>query len=399
MPVIDLEFDLNETERAVRDTAHRFAAEVMRPAGDKLDKMTAEEVIADGSILWDLHKQYNDLGLREVDPDLSPIEQARIACLVSEEMGWGDSGLAISFGAGAMAGGMAANSGNAELAARFPQGTNGCWAITEPNHGSDMIDFGDSIMAPGATRSRADCIARADGNEFVISGQKAAWVSNGTIAEQAALYCAMETADGKKGGSVILVNLQSKGVSRGKALEKIGQRALNQGEIFFDEVRVPADNVLFGPDLYQFAIDQTLTGANTGMALTFTGLARAAFEEALEYAKTRVQGGVPIIQHQSVKARIFQMYRKVEAARCLSRKVAMSNAAGNGNLGPAIAAKVTATQTAFEVASEALQIFGGNGISKEYPIEKMLRDARISMIEDGCNDVLGLVCADKLVEE
>lgn len=220
MPVIDLEFDLNETERAIRDTAHRFAAEVMRPAGDKLDKMSAEDVIAKDSILWDLHKQYNDLGLREVDPDLTPIEQARISCLVSEEMGWGDSGLAISFGAGAMAGGMAANSGNAELAARFPQGTNGCWAITEPNHGSDMIDFDETIAASGGNGGRSDCVARADGNEYVISGQKSAWVSNGTIAEQAALYTEMETADGQKGGSVILVNLKSDGVTRGKPLEK-----------------------------------------------------------------------------------------------------------------------------------------------------------------------------------
>lgn len=399
MPVIDLEHDLNETERAVRDTAHRFAAEVMRPVGEKLDKMSAEEVIAKDSILWDAHRKYNELGLRDVDPDLSPIEQARISYLVAEEMGWGDSGLAISFGAGAMAGGMAASSGNAELAARFPQGTNGCWAITEPNHGSDMIDFEETIAATGGSRSRSDCMVRPDGNEYIVSGQKSAWVSNGTVAEQAALYTEMETADGKKGGGVILVNLKSDGVSRGKPLEKIGQRALNQGEIYFDEVRVPADNVLYGPDLYQFAIDQTLTGANTGMALTFTGLARAAFEAALDYAKERVQGGVPIIQHQSVKARIFQMYRKVEAARCLSRRVALNNAAGNGNLGPAIAAKVTATQTAFEVSSEALQIFGGNGISREYPIEKMLRDARISMIEDGCNEVLGLVCTDKLAEE
>lgn len=400
MPVIDLEFDLDETECAIRDTAHRFAAEVMRPAGIALDKLSAEEVIAKDSILWDLHEQYNALGLRESPPDLSPIEQARIACIVSEELGWGDSGLAISFGAGAMAGNLAAGSGNAELAARFPRGTNGCWAIMEPSHGSDMFDLADSLAAaPGSMSSRADCIARFDGNEYVISGQKAAWVSNGTIAEQAALFGAMETADGKRGGSIILVDLKSKGVSRGKALEKIGQRALNQGEIFFDEVRVPAENVLCGPDLYPMAFDATLTGANTGMALLFTGLARAAFEEALEYAKTRVQGGGPIIQHQSVKTRIFHMYRKVEAARCLARKVAMSNASGNGNLGPAIAAKVTATQNAFEVASDALQIFGGNGITREYPIEKMLRDARISMIEDGCNEVLGMVCADKLVED
>jgi acyl-CoA dehydrogenase len=399
MPVIDLEFDLNETERAIRDTAHRFAAEVMRPAGITLDKMSADEVIAKDSLLWDVHRQYAELGLNDIDPDMSPIEQARISCLVSEEMGWGDSGLAISFGAGAMCGGMAANSGNTELASRFPQGTNGCWAITEPNHGSDMIDFDGTIAAPGGARSRSDCMVKADGNEYIVTGQKSAWVSNGTIAEQAALYTEMETADGKRGGGVILVDLKSAGVTRGKPLEKIGQRALNQGEIYFDEVRVPADNVICGPDLYQMMIDTTLTGANTGMALTFTGLARAAFEAALDYAKERVQGGVPIIQHQSVKARIFQMYRKVEAARCLARKVAMSNAAGNGNLGPAIAAKVTATQTAFEVSSEALQIFGGNGISREYPIEKMMRDARISMIEDGCNEVLGLVCADKLAEE
>lgn len=399
MPVIDLEFDLNETERAVRDTAHRFAAEVMRPAGIALDKLTAQEVIAKDSILWDVHKQYGELGLREGDPDLSPIENARISYLVAEEMGWGDSGLAISLGAGAMAGGMAASTENPELISRFPQGTNGCWAITEPNHGSDMIDFDDAIAAPGGKRSKSDCMVRADGNEYIISGQKSAWVSNGTIAEQAALYTEMEMADGTRGGGVILVDLKNDGVTRGKPLEKIGQRALNQGEIYFDEVRVPADNVIYGPDLYQMAIDTTLTGANTGMALTFTGLARAAFEEALEYAKTRVQGGVPIIQHQSVKARIFQMYRKVEASRCLARKVAISNAGGNGNLGPAIAAKVTATQTAFEVSSEALQIFGGAGISREYPIEKMLRDARISMIEDGCNEVLGLVCADKLAED
>jgi len=399
MPVVDLEFDLDETERAIRDTAHRFAAEVMRPAGIALDKLSAEEVIAKDSILWDLHKQYNALGLGEPDPELSPIEQARITCIVSEEMGWGDSGLAVSFGAGSMAGSLAALSGNAELTSRFPRGTNGCWAIMEPDHGSDVFDLADSLATPGSTSKKADCIARADGDEFVISGQKAAWVSNGSIADVAALFGAMETADGKRGGSIILVDLKSKGVSRGKPLEKIGQRALNQGEIFFDGVRVPAENVLCGPDLYQLAFDATLTEANTGMAQTFTGLARAAFEEALQYAKTRIQGGVPIIEHQSVKSRIFQMYRNVEAARCLARKVAMNNASGNGSLGPAIAAKVTATQTAFEVASDALQIFGGNGISREYPIEKMLRDARISMIEDGCNEILGMVCADMLVED
>jgi alkylation response protein AidB-like acyl-CoA dehydrogenase len=124
----------------------------------------------------------------------------------------------------------------------------------------------------------------------------------------------------------------------------------------------------------------------------------AALDLALDYARERVQGGVPIIKHQSVQARLFAMYRKVEAARALNRRVCLYNAGSEvPSLEAAIASKVTSTQTAFEVASDALQIFGGAGISQEYPIEKIFRDARISMIEDGCNEVLGLVAADRLV--
>ena len=133
------------------------------------------------------------------------------------------------------------------------------------------------------------------------------------------------------------------------------------------------------------------------MATTFSGTARAAFELALDYAKTRVQGGVPIIQHQSVKTRIFNMYKKVVASRALAYQVVLSNDTSEvPQLAAAIAAKTVATQAAFDVASDALQIFGGNGISREYPIEKIFRDARISMIEDGCNEVLGLTGAGRL---
>ena len=142
------------------------------------------------------------------------------------------------------------------------------------------------------------------------------------------------------------------------------------------------------------------------MGSTFVGCARAAFEMALEYAKERVQGGVPIIEHQSVKMKLFEMFRKIEAARSLNRRVVVFNNAHNPFLGApegafpavqyAIASKVTSTQTAFEVASEALQIFGGNGLSREYPVEKLLRDARASMIEDGSNEVLSLHAADRL---
>jgi alkylation response protein AidB-like acyl-CoA dehydrogenase len=162
-------------------------------------------------------------------------------------------------------------------------------------------------------------------------------------------------------------------------------------------VRIPADYLIVGEDGYTAAVDGVLTLANAGMGTIFVGVARAAFEHALEYAKHRVQGGRPIFEHQSVRSRLFKMFVKVEAARALARRVAIYN----GTQQPAllhysIASKTFATNTAFEVASEALQIFGGNGLTRSFPIEKLLRDARASMIEDGCNEVLSLVGATRL---
>ncbi len=399
MPVPELDFDLTETECAVKETVRRFATEVLRPAGEKLDKLSAEEVIARNSIFWDVHKQYVDLGLNEAGEGLTPLEQARISWIVSEMIGWGDSGLAIAFGAGGFPSNIAMMTGRSDLIEKFPADEIGCWAITEPDHGSDMIDFNDNIVHPGGNRGTPNTIARADGNEYVISGQKSAWVSNGTIAKSAALFCALEEADGSKGGGVFLVPLEDvAGVIKAKPTDKIGQRSLNQGEIFFDNVRIPADYKVAGTDEYRDFTNFTLTNANGGMSTCFAGVARAAFELAFDYAKERKQGGVPIIQHQSVKARLFTMYRKVEAARSHSRRVVLHNTLNETpSLPAAISAKIFSTQTAFEVASDALQIFGGAGISREYPIEKIFRDARISMIEDGCNEILSLVGFDGLV--
>ncbi len=162
-------------------------------------------------------------------------------------------------------------------------------------------------------------------------------------------------------------------------------------------MRIPADYMVIPPEAYAFATDMILSTANGGMGSVFVGVAQAALDLAIDYAKERVQGGVPIFEHQSVKMRLFEMFRKVQAARALSRRVTLYNSL---NVPPklelAVASKVTSTNTAFEVASGALQIFGGNGLSREYPIEKLLRDARASMIEDGCNDILSLVGAEKL---
>ena len=400
MALIDLDVDLSDEERKVRDTVHKFAAEVMRPAGIALDRLPdPEEVIAPRSILWEVFKKYRALGLEAyMDPrsDLPPLQRARLRYIVAEELGWGDAGLAISFGVASFPRMMAQLSGKPELIERFGNPNSiGCWGGTEPHHGSDLIIFADKLGT--SAYGKPDCIARKDGDFFVISGQKAAWVSNGTIASATALFCAVDMGDGPKGSGGFIVPLDVPGVTRGKPLNKIGQRALNQGEIFFDDVRVPADYLVLGPEMFAFATDAVLSQANSGMGCTFVGVAQAALDLAVDYAKQRVQGGVPIFEHQSVKARLFEMFRKVEAARSLSRRVMLYNTLTvPPQLQYAVASKVTATSTAFEVASGALQIFGGNGLSKEYPIEKLLRDARASMIEDGCNEVLGLVAAERL---
>ncbi len=400
MPMVDLDVGLSEEERTVRDTVHKFAQEVMRPAGAQLDALAdPQEVIAPDSILWDVFKKYHALGLDAYTTpgaDL-PIElQARIRYIIGEELGWGDAGLAIGFGAAGFPRLMAQFSGKPELIERFGAPDSiGCWAATEPDHGSDLLLFSDKIGTK--EYGKPNCVARRDGDSFVINGQKAAWVSNGTIASAAALFCAVDTGDGPKGSGGFLVPLDAPGVSRGKPLDKIGQRALNQGEVFFSDVRVPADHMVLAPELFSFASDTILSMANGGMGSTFVGVAQAGLDLAVDYAKERVQGGRPIFEHQSVKARLFEMFRKVEAARSLSRRVVVYNMLNTPPLlQHAIASKVTATSTAFEVASAALQIFGGNGLSREYPIEKLLRDARASMIEDGCNDVLSLVAAERL---
>jgi alkylation response protein AidB-like acyl-CoA dehydrogenase len=140
-----------------------------------------------------------------------------------------------------------------------------------------------------------------------------------------------------------------------------------------------------------------LTGANSGMAALFSGLAQACFDEAFKYAKERVQGGAPIFEHKNIKLKLFDMFVKCEAARAYVRRLSRYNVLNPpGSLPHAIAGKVLCTETAFNVASEAISIFGGNGLSREYPIEKMFRDARASMIEDGENSALALKAASLL---
>lgn len=391
LPLSGLEEPLSEMEQYVQDTAHRFAVEVLRPAGAAIDEMSAQESIAPESPLWGVMKKAAGLGLSvKAMAEMEPLERERIMLIASEELSWGEGGMAGMILVSQMPGLYALLAGNMEMV-DFCDGKLGCWGITEPDHGSDMIDPDGSVAAADGNYGRPNCIARIEGDKIVVNGQKSAWVSGGTVAEVCALYCHLEEDGKTRPGVSLIVPLDLPGVSKGKPLEKMGLRGLNQGEIYFDNVEVPLSHLLMGPEGYTDFVRHTLAEANVHVANMALGLARAAYEHAHTYAHERKQGGQPIIRHQSVQSRLFHMFRKVEMMRALVRRAATYNAtAPEAALQGSIAAKVTATQTAFEVASDALQIFGGNGLTKEYPMEKLLRDARAMLIADGCNEMLAL---------
>ncbi|MGA2284961.1 MAG: acyl-CoA dehydrogenase family protein [Dehalococcoidia bacterium] len=411
---LDLNPQLTDMQQSLKQEMHRFAAEIARPASIELDTLADPQAVIDaGSPLWDVYRKHYELErhLMAMPEDLGGADMKGLdSQIVAEEMGWGAADIAVSLGASALPFSTALLSaqisGNQRLMDEIVMPyvkdraakVIGCWAITEPEHGSDTLaarvgDINDE-------RTALDTRGRRDGDDWLISGAKAAWVSNGTIASHAMVHFAVDRSKGAMGSAVAMVPLDLPGVSRGKPLNKLGQRALNQGELFFDDVRIPNDYVLVQPEMYGLAADLILATANGGIGACFAGLARAAYEEAMAYCKQRVQGGKLLCEHQLVQRKLFDMFVKVESARQLSRAVLTYNATAMlplAHLG--IAAKVYCTEVAFQVASDAVQLFGGLGLSKGCLVEKLFRDARSAMIEDGANDMLALAAARQLIDQ
>lgn len=398
---------LTKEQKAVFDTSSKFFRQVWRPAEIKLDRLPApEDVIAQDSVLWDVFRQSYELGYHKIlfpeaygGMGLEPKTNA----LLLEEMGYTASGIAMGLGVCSTPYFFAMLSEDPEmqgLVKNYCEDTEGrmtgCWAITEPDHGSDILFVG------GAHSRNPKCAhqvrAVLDGDHYVINGQKAAWVTNGSFAAYAAVFLGLDSSRGSEGGGIAVIPLDLPGVTRGRPLDKMGLRAANQGEIFFDEVRIPKSYmVIHDPEVYTLTLNQFLAMANASMGVTFAGTARAAFDEALRYAKERVQGARPIIEHQAVKMKLFDMFTSVEAARSLAHRVYVHNTtAEEAALEYSIAAKIFSTETAFRAASQAIQIFGSYGLSKEYLIEKLFRDTRSSMIADGVNETLALKGAELL---
>ena len=398
MKYFDMNLDLSDDDIALKEAARQFAEKEMRPVAKLLDQMSAEEGIAEDSPLWPFLKKAYTLGYHKMllpeyygGLGLSPLQ----INIVFEEMACGSFGLALLLSGVSFPFYCMCMMDNDELIEKFVKpfcdctdgSIRGCWGITEPNHGSDVLAVGEEYF--DSPEMKGDVRAKLDGDEWVINGQKSAWVSGGTISTHTLLHVQIDQSKGFAGNGVCIVQMDLPGVSKGKPLEKIGQRDLNQGELYFDDVRVPKELMFVDPDFYVPIFDIILGSANMCMSAWAVGLSRAAFEEALTYTKERVQGGRPLIEHYTTKQRIFDMFARVETARAISR-AAMNL---NFNISPlhveySLVAKTQCTEMAFQNTHDAIQLFGGNGLTKEYLVEKLFRDARATLIEDGNNETL-----------
>jgi len=409
MDYLDIDLSLSDEDISIQQNAHKFAEEVMRPAAKKLEQLTPEKAIADDSPLWDFLKKAYELGYHKVifpkevgGMGLTPLQQA----IVMEEMGWGSNGLCIQLGAAgahALGGLMSMNPALLEeFTIPFCNCTDGsirgCWAVTEPDHGSDTLGFGEPFFE--SPQVRPSCGAKRDGNEWVINGQKSAWVSGAPVATHCLVHVQIDPARGFAGIGAAIVPLNLPGCSKGKPHEMLGMKELNQCELYFEDVRIPAHYMFLDNADYYFPFGkQLLAGFNMTVACYATGLARAAFEEAFSYCQQRVKWGQLLKEHYSVRQKVFEMFSRVEACRALTRRAVLLN----GSIFPgfpeySIAAKTMATEMALQNAHDAISIFGASGLSKGSLTEKLFRDARENLICDGTSETLRKVGGHFLFE-
>jgi alkylation response protein AidB-like acyl-CoA dehydrogenase len=402
----------------LRQQAHRVALDVLRPAAWALDRMTPAERIAPGSPFFTAMAQLKSLGYHRffLTPEAggAPERPSTLAqSIVLEELGWGSLGLATAFLVDMLPVTCISSFGSEELKTELmipwvddeTGAFHGCWAITEPDHGSDFLGLRDG---DSASYGRAQLIAEPTEGGWLLRGQKSAWVSSGPIATHAAVH-AQAGRDGDLVHSLFaIVPLGGPGIRRGPPADMMGVRDDPQGEIFFDEVFVPSSHVLVPPGpLYPAFADQLLCITSSVIANVSVGVARAAFEEALHHARSRIQGGQPLACHKNIQLSLYAMFERVETARAYSRAVLAHTQANLPGATPEAlgasprhtrAAQVFAKRTAYEVAHDALQVFGAQGLSRDSLIEKLFRDARSLLIEDGTLEVLALDSARDVIE-
>jgi alkylation response protein AidB-like acyl-CoA dehydrogenase len=396
-PAPEFSLFLNEEQRELRDWVHGFARDTMRPAASEWDGR--EETP------WPLIQEAAKIGLYgfEFLANCYADPTGLSLCLASEELFWGDAGIAMAIMGTSLAVAAIYGTGTPEqLLAWVPECFGdadnpkvAAFCSTEPEAGSDVA----------AMRTRARYDEASD--EWVLNGQKA-FATNGGIANVHVVTAVVDPALGARGHAAFVVPPGTPGLSGGPKLRKLGLRASHTADVFLDDVRVPGSCLLGGRDALEARLARAREGKRAqGSAAMRTfeltrptvgaqalGIARAAYEYALEYAKGRVQFGRPIIENQAVAFALVDMRTEIDAARLLVWRAAWmgrSNQpfeAGEGSM-----SKLKAGEVAVAVTEKAVQLLGGAGYVRDHPVERWYRDAKIYTIFEGTSEIQRLVVA------
>jgi len=373
-----VDFTLTDEQKDMREMAHDFAEKEIRPVAWEYDKDgTWPQDIIDKA--WELGLMNTHLPEEYGGPGLDYLT----GCVIEEEIGWGCSGIGTSLSCNGLATAPIILGGSEEIKKKYlgmltEEAKLASFCLTEPDAGSDV-----SGMRTTAVRK---------GNQWVINGTKC-FITNGGYADYYTVYAKTDKEAGHRGISAFVVDRNLDGVTVDKKEDKLGQRASNTATISFNDVAIPEENLLAEENKGFKLAMMTLDRTRPGVAAMAVGIARAAFEFARDYSKERVQFGVPIAMHQAIQFMIADMATKVHLSRLATWNSAVLLDQGRRNTLESSHAKRFAADTAMEVATDAVQVYGGYGFIKEYPVEKLMRDAKIMQLYEGTSQIQRLVIA------
>ena len=374
-----IDFEATEEQRALIDTARRFARERIIPVAKECDRESRfprevfEEAWKIGLVNPTLPTEYGGSGLSDLD-----------SSFITEELAYGCSGIQTSMTANTLGLTPIKLAGSAEQKKKYlgwlaSEPIFCSYATTEPGAGSDVAGLQTRAVKDGS-------------GGYVLNGQKA-WITNANMASFITIFATEDPTLKHKGIGAFIVHKDAKGVKVGKHEDKLGQRASDTAVVMLEDVHVPASQVLAPPGQGFKVAMETFNQTRPDIGAIATGLMRRCLDECVAYAKERKTFGVPIAQHQLVQAMIAEMAIRIEATSLLVRKAAWSLDKGIRNPLVSSCAKAFGADAAMQTATDAVQIFGGNGYVKEYPVEKLMRDAKILQIYEGTAQIQRLVIA------
>lgn len=375
---------LTDEQRDIIEMTRDFAATKIRPRGREVDEADIESPV-------DIFQSAAEVGITDF---MIPEEfggggftDVFTQCLVQEQLCWGDPGIGNFVCSNGFFADPVLAMGTPEQKEKWLRPLTGttprftALATTEPGSGSDS----------------ASIVTRADKVEggYLIKGQKA-WISNAGLADQYVVFAKTDPSQRSRGVSAFLLEKGAEGMTFGAPMRKMGQRAIVCREVFFDDVFVPEEDRLGDEGRGFIGLMETFDISRVVLAAAATGAARAAYEFALDYARTRTQFGKPIIEHQAVAFRLADMATRIESSWLMTLHAARQLDAGENINGLAAMAKLQASETAMFVTWAAVQTLGGWGYSREYPVEQWMRDVKLEEIEEGTSDIMRLVISRNL---